>query len=154
MEEVLKRLDEANVNLNRNKCNFAATEIEWVGYKLVGQKGNKTYFSRLTRWVDRLLLFEYEVLHGSDRTLGITDYLSRNPSFHNESSIKAKTLWDEWFIVNIVSEKKTNLLANRNAIRGEWQPIRNENFAAEQTCEHTSSDAANGLKQTIKDALN
>ena len=29
-EEVLKRLDRANVNLNFDKCNFAATEIEWL----------------------------------------------------------------------------------------------------------------------------
>ena len=43
---------------------------------------------------------------------------------------------------------------NRNAIRGERQPIRNENSAAEQKGEQTNSDAANGLKQTIKDALN
>ena len=86
---------------------------------LKGQKGNKTYSSRLTRWVDRLLPFDFEVIHGPGRTLGIADYLSRNPTIHNESSINAKTLWDEWFTINIVSEMKTNLLMNRNAIRGE-----------------------------------
>ena len=121
---------------------------------LKGQKGNKTYSSRLTRWVDRLLPFDFEVIHGPGRTLGIADYLSRNPAIHNESSINAKTLWDEWSTVNIVSEMKTNLLMNRNAIRGERQPIRNENSAADQKGEQSSSDAANGLKQTIKNALN
>ena len=34
VEEVLKRLHEANVNLKLDKCNFAATDIEWVGYIL------------------------------------------------------------------------------------------------------------------------
>ena len=120
---------------------------------LKGQKGNKTYSSRLSRWVDRLLPFDFEVIHGLGRTLGIADYLSRNPTQQNENSIKAKTLWDEWFTVNIVPEMKTNLLANHNAIRSERQPIRNENSAAEQVSENTDNDAANELKQTIKDTL-
>ena len=34
VEEVLKRLDKANVNLKLDKCNFAAIDIQWVGYKL------------------------------------------------------------------------------------------------------------------------
>ena len=43
---------------------------------LKGQKANKTYSSRLTRWLDRLLPYEFEVIHGPGRTLGIADYLS------------------------------------------------------------------------------
>ena len=34
LKEVLRRLDEANISLKREKCNFAAKSIEWVGYKL------------------------------------------------------------------------------------------------------------------------
>ena len=48
---------------------------------------------------------------------------------------------------------KANLLANRNAIRGERQPIRNETYAAEQKGVNTSNDSANTIKQRIKDAL-
>ena len=40
-------------------------------------RGNKTFSSRLTRWVDRLLPFEFEVEHVAGRTLGMADYLSR-----------------------------------------------------------------------------
>ena len=120
---------------------------------LKGQKGNETFSSRLTRWVGRLLPFDFEVIHGQGRTLGIADYLSLNPTQHNESSMKAKTSWDEWFTVNIVSEMKTILLANHTTIRGERQTIRNENSAAEQASENTNNDAANGLEQTIKDSL-
>ena len=36
--EVLRRLDEANVNLKLDKCTFAADNIEWVGYKLSQQR--------------------------------------------------------------------------------------------------------------------
>ena len=40
---------------------------------LKGQKANKTYSSRFTRWVDWLLLFEFEVIYGPGRTLGIAN---------------------------------------------------------------------------------
>ena len=46
---------------------------------LKANRGNKTFFSRLTRWVDRLLPFEVEVTHVPGRTLGMADYLSRHP---------------------------------------------------------------------------
>ena len=120
---------------------------------LKGHKGNKTYSSRLTRWVDRLLPFDFEVIHGPGRNLGIADYLSRNPTEQNESTIKAKTLWDEWFTVNIVSEMKNKFLTNQNTIRGEQQPIKIENDTAEQKSENANNDAAATQKQTIKNTL-
>ena len=43
-------------------------------------RGNKTYQSRLTRWVDRLLSFHFTVEHVSGKNMGFADYLSRNPS--------------------------------------------------------------------------
>ena len=98
---------------------------------LKGQKANKTYSSRLTRWVDRLLPYDFEVLHASGRTLGIADYLSRNPTKKSESSVNAKTLWEEWFTINVVSEMKNSVLSNQKAIRGGRQPITNENNDAE-----------------------
>ena len=43
-------------------------------------KGNKTFSSRLTRWVDRLLPFDFSVIHAPVRTIGLADYLSQHPS--------------------------------------------------------------------------
>ena len=43
-------------------------------------RGNKTYYSILTKWVDPLLPFEFEVVHVSRRTIGMADYLSRHPT--------------------------------------------------------------------------
>ena len=43
-------------------------------------RGNKTYQSRLTRWVDRLLPFHFAVEHVPGKNMGFADYLSRNPS--------------------------------------------------------------------------
>ena len=37
VKEVLKRLDDANINLRLDKCTFAAKNIEWVGYNLSQQ---------------------------------------------------------------------------------------------------------------------
>ena len=42
-------------------------------------RGNKTFSSRLTRWVDRLLPFEFEITHVPGRVLSFADYLSRHP---------------------------------------------------------------------------
>ena len=53
VEEVLKRLDEANANLKLDKCNFAVTEIEWVGYKS-SQKGVAPINSKVQGTSDRL----------------------------------------------------------------------------------------------------
>ena len=67
-------------------------------------RGNKTFSSRLTRWVDRLLLFDFEVTHAPGRVLGFADYLSRHPSDLEGSTIQAEQLWKEWFTVNVLSQ--------------------------------------------------
>ena len=43
-------------------------------------KGNKTFFSRLTRWYDRLVPYDFKVEHRQGSKMGMTDYLSRFPS--------------------------------------------------------------------------
>ena len=39
VKEIMKRLDEAKINLRLDKCTFAAKNIEWVGYQLSQQGG-------------------------------------------------------------------------------------------------------------------
>ena len=44
-------------------------------------KGNKTFFSQLTRWYDRLVPYDFKVEHSRRRSkMGMADYLSRFPS--------------------------------------------------------------------------
>ena len=43
-------------------------------------RGNKTYQSRLTRWVDRLLPFHFSVEHIPGQNTGFADYISGNTS--------------------------------------------------------------------------
>ena len=56
---------------------------------------NKTFSSRLTKLVDRLLPFDFEVSHVAWRTSGMADYLSRHPSELQEAVVNAETLWNE-----------------------------------------------------------
>ena len=46
---------------------------------LKNNRGNKTYQSRLTRWVDRLLPFHFKVNYIAGKNMGFADYLSRHP---------------------------------------------------------------------------
>ena len=47
---------------------------------LEGNRSNKTYQSRLTRWVDRLLPYQFKIVHIPGKDMGIVDYLSREPT--------------------------------------------------------------------------
>ena len=47
---------------------------------LKNNRGNKTYQSRLTRWVDRLLTFHFKVEHLAGKDMGFADYLSLHPN--------------------------------------------------------------------------
>ena len=68
---------------------------------LKGNRANKSFSSRLTRWVDRLLPFQFTVSHELGRTLGMAGYLSRDPSPNNNNEqLKAEGLWNNWFTVN------------------------------------------------------
>ena len=71
---------------------------------LKSNKSNKTFSSRLTRWVDRLLPFDFSIVHTPGRTLGLADYLSRHPSEYEGSVAKAEELFNDWFTVNVVKE--------------------------------------------------
>ena len=67
-------------------------------------RSNKTFSSRLTRWVDRLLPFEFEVIHAPGRVLGFADYLSRHSSEIKGYAVNSEKLWNDWFTVNAISK--------------------------------------------------
>ena len=58
-------------------------------------RSNKSYNSRLTRWVDRLLPFEFSIDHLPGSKMGLVDYISRDPQ-QEAVNISA---YDEQFIV-------------------------------------------------------
>ena len=56
-----------------------ATDHKALTTALDVNQSNKTYQSRLTRWVDRLLPYQFNIVHIPGRDMGIVDYLSRDP---------------------------------------------------------------------------
>ena len=65
-------------------------------------RSNKSYNSRLTRWVDRLLPFDFSIDHLPGSKMGLVDYISRDPQ---QKAVNIST-YDEQFIVakaNLVS---------------------------------------------------
>ena len=58
-------------------------------------RSNKSYNSRLTRWVDRLLPFDFSFDHLPGSKMGLRDYFSRNP----QQKAVNKSAYDEQFIV-------------------------------------------------------
>ena len=55
-----------------------ATDHKALTSALDGNKSNKTYQSRLTRWVDRLLPYQFKTVHIPGRDMGIVNYVSRD----------------------------------------------------------------------------
>ncbi len=47
---------------------------------LKSNRGNKTTFSRLARWVDRLLPFTFTLVHIPSKSMAWADYMSRQPT--------------------------------------------------------------------------
>ena len=64
---------------------------------LKSNRGNKTYQSRLTRWVDRLLPFNFSVEHIAEENTGFADYFSRHPT----SAAIPISKDDENFVINL-----------------------------------------------------
>ena len=90
---------------------------------LKSNRGNKTHSSRLTRWADGLLPYDFEVVHTPGRTLGMADYLSRHPSPYEGTSDKAEQLFNDWFTVSVVEEFEKGF---ENIIGISQQPIKIE----------------------------
>ena len=42
-------------------------------------RSNKSYNSRLTRWIDRLLSFQFDIENLPGAKIGLVDYISRQP---------------------------------------------------------------------------
>ena len=75
----------------------------------------------------------------ADRTLGMADFLSRHPTELQGSSIKAETLWEEWFAVNSVISLN-GVLDNNEASSEKSKPTEKANEA----------NAVNGINQVIR----
>ena len=62
-------------------------------------RSNKSYNSRLTRWIDRLLPFDFNIEHIPGTRMGLVDYISRQPN----QNAKSVNQYDEEFMVATIS---------------------------------------------------
>ena len=62
-------------------------------------RSNKSYNSRLTRWVDRLLRFDFNIEHILGAKMGLVDYISRQPN----QEAKVTNKYDEEFAVATIT---------------------------------------------------
>ena len=62
-------------------------------------RGNKTQYSRLTRWVDRLIPFSFSIEHVPGRSMGWADFLSHHPV--GEASPISN--YDERFVIAVIT---------------------------------------------------
>ena len=100
-----------------------ATDHKALTSALDGNKSNKTYQSRLTRWVDRLLPYHFNIVHIPGRDMGIVDYLSRDP-FKDpwpESEL------DEKFVIATINSFHEALDCMSSRLNGIGSLNRNEN---------------------------
>ena len=103
---------------------------------LNSNKSNKTYQSRLTRWIDRLIPFDFDIKHLSGSKMGLIDYISRHPV----GKPQPPAYWDEHFVVALIDdfisclEFQDSTIANIEMIENPYgflstlQLDRNENF--------------------------
>ena len=87
-------------------------------------KKNKTMFSRLTRWLDRLIPFDFQVEHKPGAKIGLADYLSRHPSLEPQPV----STYDSMFTVAKISKIRSTLgfgkeLVSKNRL--EFPPVTN-----------------------------
>ena len=75
-----------------------ATDHKALVSALDENKSNKTYQSRLTRWVDRLLPYQFKVIHIPGKDMGMVDYLSRDPN----GEPWPESVLDEKFVVTSI----------------------------------------------------
>ena len=108
---------------------------------LKSHRSNKSHNSRLTRWIDRLLPFDFNIEHIPGTRMGLVDYISRQPN----QKAKSVTQYDEEFMVATISRIRdaiTSLFSHSNKIPFPKRHINNKyKLQANKTRVHTCKPA-------------
>ena len=70
-------------------------------------RSNKSYNSRVTRWIDRLLPFDFNIEHIPGAKMGRVDYISRQPN----QETKVTNKYDEEFAVATITRIRDAIVA-------------------------------------------
>ena len=96
--------------------------------------------------------YDFQDILGPGRTLGIADFLSRNPTIE-QNFLKAQRIWQDWFTKNVLSEMKISVLTNQKATLNSRQPITSEDDTTECKSVKEIGHAAALILQTIEDTF-
>ena len=134
-----------------------ATDHKALVSALDENKSNKIYQSRLTRWVDRLLPYQFKVVYLPGKDMGIVDYLSRNP----KGERWPESVLDEKLVVTSIESFHKALDCLNSRLNDQDRLDRNENvleysrFDQNVSNKNTSSTRCysnqNGSKRTKHD---
>ena len=96
-------------------------------------RSNKSYNSRLTRWIDRLLPFDFNIEHIPGAKMGLVDYISRQPN----QEAKVTNKYDEEFAIATITRI-------RDAITAIYVNTTQQNCQSQHFCSvnHTHSTRA------------
>ena len=121
-----------------------ATDHKALTSALAENRSNKTYQSQLTRCVDRLLPYQFKVVHIPGRDMGIVDYLSREA---NEEPWPESKM-DEKFVVASIEEFHRTFDCLNSRLSNETQPDRNkevlEHSGKRNTLDRTQDTSSHG----------
>ena len=90
-------------------------------------RSNKLYNSRLLRWIDRLLPYNFTIEHMPGSKMGLIDYISRNPY----ARAKKISIYDEHFVVATISKIRDSmkyLITNKQNATRKFNSILNSNW--------------------------
>ena len=132
-------------------------------------KKNKTMFSRLTRWLDRIIPFDFQIEHKPGAKIGLADYLSRHPS----REATPISTYDNMFTVakiNLIrtalgfntskgpntSKEPTCTADNQHSINRLEVSSQNDSVEGGKTCKRKSTNQiqTRGLSRRLRDIRN
>ena len=112
-----------------------ATDHKALTSALGDNRSNKTYQSQLTRWVDRLLPYQFKITHIIGGDMGIVYHLSREPNGQQWSESEL----DEKFVLTSIENFYRALYCLNNRITDMAEPIQNE-YILEHSGKNTGSN--------------
>ena len=145
LRAIVWALEHLNCYLNGKKF-ILQTDHQVLLSALKNNRGNKTYQSRLSRWVDRLIPFNFTIERIPGKNMGFEDYLSRNPS--GKSSPENED--NEKLVINTIHEIKHAWSKHTLNPSGMVKPTGNHNQSAERKqLEH--NDVTHAKENTLNE---
>ena len=94
-------------------------------------RSNKSYNSRLSRWIDRLLPYNFTIEHMPGAKMGLVDCISRNPL----ARAKKISTYDEHFVVATISkirDSMKHLIINKQTATKKFKSILKSNLTLQK----------------------